>query len=326
LEASVHPAVSATDSTNVAGRDSLVYAIGVSCLGVTQEGAMMAKQRRTITKQERRRIFQKLNLSDDFMFGEVMSDLELCRITLEKILGISIKKIVRLTVESTIRPRRSSKGVRLDVQVTDDKGNVYNIEMQTGNRADMRSLEIPKRSRYNHACLDVTLLKRGADYTALPQTFVIFICTFDLFGRGLHVYTFEKKCVEAPDLTLDDGIRTVFLNTRYTVDAGMSGEMKEFLGYIENSTDEYAENVKSDWVRKLHGRMVDIKENHRTEVMFMKSALRDRDMFEDGRYEGREEFILNMHEHGYPVQEIAKVARMTTDEVEAIINHHMMLV
>lgn len=37
---------------------------------------------------------QELNLEDDFLFAKVMSDKEICRKVLEKILGISIKKVV----------------------------------------------------------------------------------------------------------------------------------------------------------------------------------------------------------------------------------------
>jgi hypothetical protein len=71
-----------------------------------------------------------------------------CRITIEKILDISIKEIKILTVEGTIRPRRDSKGVRLDIQAIDENGDVYNIEMQVGGKMDIRSLELPRRVRY----------------------------------------------------------------------------------------------------------------------------------------------------------------------------------
>ena len=37
---------------------------------------------------------EALNLEDDFLFAKVMSDQELCRKVLEKILKISIKKVV----------------------------------------------------------------------------------------------------------------------------------------------------------------------------------------------------------------------------------------
>ena len=35
---------------------------------------------------------QELNLTDSFLFGKVMSDTEICRMVLEKILNVPIKK------------------------------------------------------------------------------------------------------------------------------------------------------------------------------------------------------------------------------------------
>lgn len=86
---------------------------------------------------------KELNLEDDFLFAKVMSDKEICRKVLEKILNISIKEVVLPTAQRTIDILFEGKGIRLDVYVNDDKGTVYNVEMQRG-----RKRELPKRSRY----------------------------------------------------------------------------------------------------------------------------------------------------------------------------------
>lgn len=54
-----------------------------------------------------------LNLEDDFLFAKVMSDSEICRKVLEKILGISIKEVVMPTTQRTIDILFESKGIRL---------------------------------------------------------------------------------------------------------------------------------------------------------------------------------------------------------------------
>ena len=43
-------------------------------------------------------IYQKLNLSDDFLFSKVMQDEEILRLLLEKILKFPIKKVCTCTV------------------------------------------------------------------------------------------------------------------------------------------------------------------------------------------------------------------------------------
>ena len=72
---------------------------------------------------------------------------------------------------------------------------VYNIEMQNGHHKNL-----PKRTRYYQGMIDLNLLDKGMDYTQLKQSFVIFVCTFDPFHIGRHVYTFENRCVEDPNL------------------------------------------------------------------------------------------------------------------------------
>ena len=52
---------------------------------------------------------------------------------------------------------------------------------------------LPKRSRYHQAEMDVSSLKPGQDFNDLKPGYVIFICTFDPFGKKLYRYTFEES-------------------------------------------------------------------------------------------------------------------------------------
>lgn len=45
---------------------------------------------------------QELNLEDDFLFAKVMTDKEICRKVLEKILNVPIKEVVLPTTQRTI--------------------------------------------------------------------------------------------------------------------------------------------------------------------------------------------------------------------------------
>lgn len=91
------------------------------------------------------------------------------------------------------------------------------------------------------------------------KSYVIFICDYDEFGLGRHLYTFEKKCKEVPDLVLGDDTVVVILNAKGTVD-DVNNEIKGLLDYIDGaaprsnlakSLDEEVKNVKSneDWRR-----------------------------------------------------------------------------
>ena len=102
--------------------------------------------------------------------------------------------------------------MRLDVYVEDDKGTLYDIEMQTTDYAD--PAELPKRTRYYQAMMDMDVLNKGEFYTKLRKTYIIFICTFDPFDRNLSQYTFHETCAEDATLEMGDETTKIFLNSK----------------------------------------------------------------------------------------------------------------
>ena len=86
------------------------------------------------------------------------------------------------------------KSVRFDIYVEDGNNTVYNIEMQT-----TENRNLPKRTRYYQGMIDLNILEKGENYKDLKRSFVIFVCTFDLFGERRHIYTFENRCLQNPE-------------------------------------------------------------------------------------------------------------------------------
>ena len=102
---------------------------------------------------------------------------------------------------------------------------------------------IPKRARYYHSRMDGRSLEAGKSYDKLPNTWVIFITSFDPFAEERMVYTIRKRCIEVPDMEYDDGTTTLFLNvTGESTDA--SQDLKELLAYMRNTTHAKAVNSK----------------------------------------------------------------------------------
>ena len=116
--------------------------------------------------------------------------------------------------------------------------------------------------------MDVLSLKPGEDYNDLQEGYVIFICTFDPFGKGLLRYTFERVCLENGE-PLNDGSKIIILNTKGTSN-DISEELVHFLGYFENSTDEYISKIKDESIIRLHKRIVDLKKRRDLEDGYMK--------------------------------------------------------
>lgn len=220
-----------------------------------------------------------LNLDDDFLFAKVMSDKEICKKVLEKILNIKIVDIVMPNQQKVIDLLLDSKGVRLDIYVSDDKNVVYNIEMQKG-----KSPNLAKRSRYYQGAIDLDLISKGEDYEKLQKSFVIFICTFDPFKKNRHLYTFINRCEEDDSLRLGDETTKIFLNTKGNFD-DVDDEMIEFLSYIENSTDDFANMAKSILVKELNQKVKSIKSDKTMEVEYMTLLERDKEKFKEGQLE-----------------------------------------
>ena len=116
--------------------------------------------------------------------------------------------------------------VRFDVYSEDNQNVVYDCEMQTKDNSNC-----PKQARYYQGMIDLNLIERGADYSELKKSYIIFICPFDEFKAGLHKYTFKTCCKELPEITLEDEATKIFLCAGGEAD-DVSSEMKEFLDWM----------------------------------------------------------------------------------------------
>lgn len=88
--------------------------------------------------------------------------------------------------------------------------------------------------------IDLNILEKGGDYNELKKSYVIFICTFDPYGQGRHLYSFEYLCDQDPSLTFGDETVKFILNTKGTMD-DVCPEMKRLLDYIDGqaASDEF---------------------------------------------------------------------------------------
>ena len=264
--------------------------------------------------------YEEMELRDDFMFSRIMSNPKFVKPLLETILGVKIRKIVYPQTQKTIDLSLQAKGIRLDVYVEDDQNTVFNLEMQTSDGANL-----PKRMRYYQGMIDLNILDKGQDYTTLKKSYVIFICTFDPFGEGRHIYTFCNTCQENTALTLDDDAVKIILSTKGTMD-DVSPEMKRILDYIDGkgASDKFTEELE-EAVRSARQ-----NERWRLDYMTLEYEYRQRYLEgkeegraegrEEGRAEGRERTIQKLHERGESIASIADIVELNEEEVKRVIS------
>ena len=83
----------------------------------------------SLTEKEIIEQFERLTITNDFVFSRVMEDEEVCQSVLQAFLADDIK-IASVAVQRFIDNSIEAKAVRLDVLAKDANGNNYNIEMQ----------------------------------------------------------------------------------------------------------------------------------------------------------------------------------------------------
>ncbi len=216
--------------------------------------------------------YDELDFTDDFLFCKIMMENEdLCIEMAEMITGRQIKTLVCSEDQKTIRLTRSGKGVRFDVYFEDDENVIYDIEMQATKKKDL-----PKRTRYYQGIIDLNILTRGDTYRLLRESYIIFICTFDEFGKGRHKYSFENICLEDAEIKLEDGSHKIFLCAAGTMD-DCSERMKDFLDYIAGGTES---GVLSD---RLRTEVEKSKANEKWRLDYMTLEEKYREKYEEGK-------------------------------------------
>ena len=205
-----------------------------------------------------------LTIRNSVIFTLVMSRERLAKMCLERILGKKIRKIKYIESEKTEELSVKIHGIRMDVYCENEEA-VYNIEMQA-----YQTFDLPKRSRYYQDMMDMILLEKGESYEALKKNIVIFICTFDPFGKDRHIYTFENRCKEDSSLRLEDESMKIFLNTKGKMD-DIPRPLRMFLEYIETGDAEDA------YTKELDSAVAEVRSNEkwRKPIMTLEMLIKD---------------------------------------------------
>ena len=250
---------------------------------------------------------EELTITDDFMFGAVMRNPRYCKPLLELVLGVKIRKIEYPELQKTFNERYNSKSIRLDAYVEDDAGTVYDVEIQTESKKGL-----PKRMRYYQGLIDLHTLEKGEDYTALRKSFVIFICTYDPFGKRRYAYTFENRCREDLSLALGDEATKIILNAKGLV-GEVSAELRELLRYMNGAAPGDA------YTQELDGAVTEIRTDKKWRREYMVLVERDRANRRLGEHKGRVAMVRAFRDEFQPEQ-LIKVAFNNPALLQAILD------
>jgi predicted transposase/invertase (TIGR01784 family) len=132
--------------------------------------------------------------------------------------------------------------------------------------------------------MDLNHLETGDEYSELLDSYVIFICTFDPFDKGLCCYRFENICKGykgMEDISLGDGRKILIYNTKGTV-INVDKDTENFLRYIETG------RVSDDYTDGLEQAVSIARCNKEWRVEYMKTFVHDADVRREGKEIGIE--------------------------------------
>ncbi|MGI5093091.1 Rpn family recombination-promoting nuclease/putative transposase [Treponema socranskii] len=272
---------------------------------------------------------EELSFTDDFMFSTVMKNKMICKGVIERLLHIKVGKIEYPSLQKTIAPFYESKGIRLDVYVSEPQ-RIFDIEIQTSIPSSL-----PKRTRYYQSLMDVNNLLRGQSYAELKESYVIFICTQDPFGKGLPIYEFRNVCSEDGSILLDDKSVKVF----YNVGAYGKEDEPELSALLEYLCERRA---TSDFTQHIDELVEKAKRNEKFRSRYMSLNIHEDDLRREslqlgekigfergirkgrrdgiaaGSYQAKRETAKLMAERKYPLSEIHLMTGLSEAEIEKL--------
>ncbi len=235
---------------------------------------------------------QDLNMMDSFLFEATTEDME----NAKKIAKVIIKRATGHSVENlVIEPQKQLKGlsidkhgIRMDLYMQETSSfqdgattlRLYDIEPNKHYEKDL-----PRRNRFYQSLIDSKLLPRNSRYQTLPDLITIWILPYDPFGDDRMIYTIKNMVVENHELVYNDGITKIILYTKGT--KGGSKELKDFLTYMENTTQS---NAVDEELLELHEIISNVKSKEDVGERYMTLQemidYEKRDSYVDGHIRG----------------------------------------
>ena len=259
---------------------------------------------------EVREEWERLGITDDYVFCKIMQDKELLSELISMILPDIDFVDLEITAQKTIEIGKDIHGVRFDIFVKSSDGTAITIEMQVLNHGNL-----PRRIRYYSSMADSDMLDKGVLYSKLKDSYVIVICPFDFYGKGLHKYTFTNRCHEIEGLEMGDGTTKIILNATGTAD-DVQGSLKKFLDYVAGKPSDDA------YVKKLEAAVRKARQNSEWRREYMTLVMRDLENQEIGIEKGRsqrdKEIIEVMLRKGKTVDEIVDLCDYSEELVKSV--------
>ncbi len=194
---------------------------------------MNKKEIKDKVKRQIEKTIADLTLFDDEFMSKVFDgNIEAAELILKIVLQRNDIKVKQVRGQVELKSAyHKGRDIRLDIEVVDDKGTKFDVEIQRDPRGSNE-----KRGRYILGMMDVRSLKETQPFKALKETYIIFICQHDKFGAGKPIYHVDKTIKET-GVPYEDGAHVIYVNGNYRGDDDFGKLAHDF--NCKNADDMY---------------------------------------------------------------------------------------
>lgn len=196
-----------------------------------------------MNKNELEKRVDEADITADPIFSWVMERGTNCRDLLRAIAPELHIQTANFETQKRLKFHPAMHGIIPDIYATDDKGRVFDIELQ---------MTLPdflgKRMRYYFSMMDQSLFMQGENYRNLPTTYLILILPTDPLGLDQYRYdtTWSTKGFKYDPLNI--GQKLILLNasgTKGKITPRLQGFFDLMRGKI-NTNDSFIQKLQSD--------------------------------------------------------------------------------
>ena len=147
---------------------------------------------------------------------------------------------------------------------------------------------------------------KGALYSDLRPTLIMFLCPFKIFDGKRAIYHFKRTCMENPELTLPDETEFIFISSKGDR-KGLSKRACAILDYMNGQESSDA------LIKRIQDRINAIKRSETEERDYVTYEMRLREERAEGRKEGEAratKLVKNLMDLG----KMDDVSRVLTDK------------
>ena len=252
-------------------------------------------------------IIKNFTLMSDIFMRNVFKQRECLEYVLQVIMEKQDLKVIDQIIQKDYKNLQGRSAI-MDCVARDSEGKQFDVEIQQDNEGAS-----PKRARYHSGLMDMNTLNPGQDFDELPESYVIFITWDDILGYGFPIYHIDRHIKEADD-SFQDEAHIIYVNSRKQEDTELGRLMHDL--HCRNA-DEMHSPVLAKRVHELKDTQKGVELMcHEMEKIYSEGM-------ESGELKKAKETALSMAEEGMDVKKIARLVKVSEDDIQKWIDENM---